>query len=272
MHTAPCSRRLPQLVGERNWLPEPCAGSAFETQPYLSVFLRVYAFEDRETLYQHFAHADLAAYQQGEPQAAVATLQAQIRAVQHAVHSIVLSLLRERASRDATLRYLRAALAANAARAQLGAQVGLGRAAACSHGFMLNLSALLLALTAPYAAAPKSPAGAGAALDAGLLLSPVFDNATRVLMGEAELREWRAAQGSAERLHFVSESFALAHGAMRVGLGPAVRHYVDLLRALSRAANTGGAEHPQLRQLLQLKLSCALTYIHTCPPHASHLL
>lgn len=60
--------------------------------------------------------------------------------------------------------------------------MGLGRGAGSSHGFMLNLTALMVALSAPYATTPAPPGGPS--LEVALLASPAFANSTRVIMSE----------------------------------------------------------------------------------------
>lgn len=235
-------------MNERDWLPENVTGATFETQPFLSAFLRIHSFEDRETIFQQFSNAGISLQQRADMAATIASLQTQVRAFQQSVHAIVLALLRERSSREATLRYLRTALTCNVARAQLGSQLAGRGQSGCSHGFMMNVAALLLALTTPYTSNAPS-------LDSLLLAYPLFNSTTRVLMSDAEFNEWRAAQSSIDKLHFVSESFALAHGALRICVGPAVKLYFEFQRTMNQVYQSAGVDHPHFRQLLQAKCS-----------------
>jgi ubiquitin conjugation factor E4 B len=226
-----------------NWLPpgaqapgQAADGRAVEGQSVIGGFLRVSPIPDifptqPDVRQQCFSGlSDLTPRRHVEISNNVTSLQLTMRRIHDRQHKLVLGFLRSADTREAMLCWIAEALRRNVGRSKLQTNPIV----TASHGFMLNLSMVLLMLCEPFLEGGKGRDK----IDWGYLVRGRLDNAEETKCIEASGSTTGGQSGGAAgepgKFHFICECFFLTLKSLQLGSMKVVRESLETLKEVQR--------------------------------------
>jgi len=234
----PLARAVTRLP---NWLPpgpqapgQAADGRAMEGQSVIGGFLRVSPIPDifptqPDVRQQCFSGlSDLTPRRSVEIANNLTSLQLTMQRIHDRQHKLVLGFLRSADTREPMLRWIAEALRRNVGRSKLQ----INPIVTASHGFMLNLSMVLLKLCEPFLV------GGGRGrdkIDWGYLVRGRLDNAEETKCVEAPGSTTEGAGGEdLGKFHFICECFFLTLKSLQLGSMKVVRESLETLKEVQR--------------------------------------
>ena len=223
-----------------NWLPPGSDGRAMEGSSVIGGFLRVSPIPDifptqPDVRLQCFSGlGDLTPRRHVEIANNVTSLQLTMRRVHERQHRLVLGFLRSGDTREAMLQWFAETLRRNLGRSKLQINPIL----TASHGFMLNLSMVLLMLCEPFLEGGKGREK----IEWDYLVQGRLDNAEETKCIEADGAAGSSGAMATEgklgseprKFHFICECFFLTLKALQLGSMKVVRESLETIKEVQR--------------------------------------